>query len=91
MGNQSMRRKVLALGASVALAASTALVVTSNADAASAKPVSGGTLTFLEHNPRLDALDPTRIYTGRDIAFETSFFVRTLVSFKHVEIGRAHV
>ena len=85
MGNQSMRRKVLALGASVALAASTALVVTSNADAASAKPVSGGTLTFLEHNPRLDALDPTRIYTGRDIAFETSFFVRTLVSFKHVD------
>jgi len=79
-----MRRKALVLGATIAVAVSTALVATS-ADAATAKPVSGGTLTFLEHNPRLDALDPTRIYTGRDIAFETSFFIRTLVSFKHVD------
>jgi peptide/nickel transport system substrate-binding protein len=45
---------------------------------------SGGTLFFLEHNPKLDHLDPNRIYTGRDLAFMNSFVTRTLVAYSPV-------
>jgi peptide/nickel transport system substrate-binding protein len=44
----------------------------------------GGTLVFLEHNPKLDHLDPNRIYTGRDLAFMNSFVTRTLVAYNPV-------
>ncbi len=81
----NLRRKFVAASAAISIVSSTAIIATSHADAATSKPTSGGTITYLEHTPRLDALDPTRIYTGRDIAFETSYFVRTLVSFKHVD------
>jgi len=85
MSRFTASRKVAAVTAAIALSVSTALVSGGlSASAATTQPVSGGTLTLLEHNPRLDALDPTRIYTGRDISFETAFFVRTLVSYKHV-------
>ena len=75
-------KKVLATTAAIAIAVSTGAFSSNGATAAPA-PQSGGTIVFLEHNPRLDDLDPTRIYTGRDIAFVTSYFIRTLVSFKH--------
>ena len=39
---------------------------------------------MLEHEPRLDHLDPTRIYTGRDLAFMNSFHTRTLVAYNPV-------
>jgi len=87
MSRNTARRKVVASLATVALAATVAMVTGSvSASAATKKltPQTGGTLTFLTHSPRLDHLDPTRIYTGRDLAFETAYFVRTLVSFKHV-------
>jgi peptide/nickel transport system substrate-binding protein len=85
MSRFTARRKVVAVSATVALATSLALVSGSvSASAATSTPKSGGVLTFLEHNPRLDNLDPTRVYTGRDISFESSFLLRTLVSFKHV-------
>jgi peptide/nickel transport system substrate-binding protein len=85
MSRFTARRKVVAVAATFALTTSLALVSGSlSASAATSTPKSGGVLTFLEHNPRLDNLDPTRVYTGRDIAFETSFLLRTLVSFKHV-------
>ena len=79
------KRKLIAATAVISLAVAGAAISSNSATAASSKPTSGGTLLFLEHNPRLDAIDPTRIYTGRDIAWETSYFVRTLVSFKHVD------
>ncbi|HUW78759.1 MAG TPA: ABC transporter substrate-binding protein [Candidatus Nanopelagicaceae bacterium] len=46
--------------------------------------VKGGTLYFLEHAPKLDHLDPNRIYTGRDLDFENSFLIRTLVAYNPV-------
>jgi len=46
--------------------------------------VKGGTLVFLEHSPKLDHLDPNRIYTGRDLAFMNSFVTRTLVAYNPV-------
>ncbi|MSZ87120.1 MAG: hypothetical protein F2718_05595, partial [Actinobacteria bacterium] len=49
-----------------------------------AGPKTGGTLILLEHTPKLDHLDPSRIYTGRDLAFENSFFIRTLVAYNPV-------
>ena len=75
-------KKILATTAAIAIAVTTGAFSSNGATAAPA-PQSGGTIVFLEHNPRLDDLDPTRIYTGRDIAFVTSYFIRTLVSFKH--------
>ncbi|HUW78764.1 MAG TPA: ABC transporter substrate-binding protein, partial [Candidatus Nanopelagicaceae bacterium] len=81
----TLRRRVLATTAATALVAGvfTAAVGTS-ANAASNKPQTGGTLFFLSHQPKLDHLDPSRIYTGRDLAFENSFFVRTLVAYNPV-------
>ncbi|OIQ86895.1 bacterial extracellular solute-binding protein, family 5 middle [mine drainage metagenome] len=58
---------------------------TSNASAGGGNsPVKGGTLIFLEHSPKLDHLDPNRIYTGRDLAFMNSFVTRTLVAYNPV-------
>ncbi len=75
-------RRALAIAASAALAVSGLIVVSSPANAATPKP--GGILYLLEHEPRLDHLDPTRIYTGRDLAFMNSFHTRTLVAYNPV-------
>ena len=50
----------------------------------SAKPETGGTLFFLEYIPKLDHIDPNRIYTGRDLAFMNSFVTRTLTAYNPV-------
>jgi peptide/nickel transport system substrate-binding protein len=86
MAKFTIRRRTLSSLAIIAVAAM-ALSACSNSSTpttSTSTSNSGGVLTLLEHNPRLDSLDPTRIYTGRDIAFETSFLIRTLVSFDHV-------
>ena len=75
-------RRALAIAASAALAVSGLIVVSSPANAATPKP--GGILYMLEHEPRLDHLDPTRVYTGRDLAFMNSFHTRTLVAYNPV-------
>ncbi len=75
-------RRALALAASAALAVSGLIAVSAPAQAATPKP--GGILYMLEHEPRLDHLDPTRIYTGRDLAFMNSFHTRTLVAYNPV-------
>jgi peptide/nickel transport system substrate-binding protein len=82
----TLRRRVLATTAATALVAGvlTAAVGTSAASAAAAKPQTGGTLFFLEHTPKLDHLDPNRIYTGRDLEFMNSFVTRTLVAYNPV-------
>ncbi len=56
----------------------------SNSVANGTGAVKGGTLIFLEHSPKLDHLDPNRIYTGRDLAFMNSFVTRTLVAYNPV-------
>jgi len=55
-----------------------------SANAASAKPVTGGTLYFITHAEQFDHVDPARVYTGRDIAFFNSYIYRNLVSYKPV-------
>ena len=82
MSRLSARGRVLAVGASVSLMVSTLVAV--SAPAQSATPQAGGILTMLEHEPRLDHLDPTRIYTGRDLAFMNAFHTRTLVAYNPV-------
>ena len=79
----ALRRAVVVASAS-ALLLGTALVSGSTVANASTKPKTGGILTFLEHAPRLDHLDPARIYTGRDLAFMNSFHTRTLVAYNPV-------
>lgn len=79
----ALRRAVVVASAS-ALLFGTALVSGTNAASAAATPKTGGILTLLEHEPRLDHLDPSRIYTGRDLAFMNSFHTRTLVAYNPV-------
>ena len=55
-----------------------------SANAASAKPVTGGTLYFITHDDQFVHMDPARNYTGRDIAFFNSYLYRNLVSYKPV-------
>jgi len=82
MSRSTALRRALALVASCSLVFS-AMVAASPANAAD-KPKTGGVLQLLEHEPRLDHLDPTRIYTGRDLAFMNSFVTRTLVAYNPV-------
>jgi len=79
----ALRRAVVVASAS-ALLLGTALVSGSTVANAATKPKTGGILTFLEHAPRLDHLDPSRIYTGRDLAFMNAFHTRTLVAYNPV-------
>jgi peptide/nickel transport system substrate-binding protein len=76
-------RRSVAVAAVGSLAIST-LVVVGAQSATAATPQTGGILTFLEHTPRLDHLDPSRIYTGRDLAFMNSFHTRTLTAYNPV-------
>jgi len=55
-----------------------------SANAATAKPVTGGTLYFITHDDQFVHMDPARNYTGRDIAFFNSYLYRNLVSYKPV-------
>ncbi|MEN9453981.1 MAG: hypothetical protein RLZZ19_468 [Actinomycetota bacterium] len=82
MSRFSARARVLAVAASTSLVVSGFVAV--SAPAQSATPQAGGILTLLEHEPRLDHLDPTRIYTGRDLAFMNAFHTRTLVAYNPV-------
>jgi len=79
----ALRRAVVVASAS-ALLFGTALVSGTNVASAATTPKTGGILTLLEHEPRLDHMDPSRIYTGRDLAFMNSFHTRTLVAYNPV-------
>ena len=75
-------RNILARLVIVGLAVSGLIAI--NAPAQAATPKTGGKLYLLEHGEELDHLDPTRIYTGRDLAFMNSFHTRTLVAYNPV-------
>lgn len=79
----ALRKAVVVVSAS-ALLFGTVVVAGTNAASAATKPKTGGILTFLENAPRLDHLDPARIYTGRDLAFMNAFHTRTLVAYNPV-------
>jgi len=76
----ALRRAVVVASAS-ALLLGTVVVAGTNSASAATTPKTGGILTLLEHAPRLDHLDPARIYTGRDLAFMNAFHTRTLVAY----------
>ena len=84
MSNLSALRRAVVITAASALAVSTVMVAGATSASAAVKPKTGGILTFLEHTPRLDHYDPSRIYTGRDLAFMNSFMTRTLVAYNPV-------
>lgn len=84
MSNISALRRAAVITAASALAISAVMVAGATSAAAADKPKTGGILTFLMHEPRLDHLDPARIYTGRDLAFMNSFHTRTLVAYNPV-------
>ena len=77
-------RKAVVVASASALLFGTVVVAGTNAASAATTPKTGGILTFLEHAPRLDHLDPSRIYTGRDLAFMNAFHTRTLVAYNPV-------
>ena len=80
----SARRRATVVASATALFLGTVLVSGVGPANAATTPKTGGILTFLEHEPRLDHLDPSRIYTGRDLAFMNSFHTRTLVAYNPV-------
>ena len=84
MSNISTLRRSVAVIAASALAVSTVMVAGMSTANAAAKPKTGGILTMLMHEPKLDHLDPSRIYTGRDLAFMNGFTTRTLVAYDPV-------
>ncbi len=84
MSRKAVFRRVFAVAASTSLIVSGLVALSAPAQSAPPKPKAGGILTMLEHEPRLDHLDPTRIYTGRDLAFMNSFLTRTLVAYNPV-------
>ena len=84
MSTISALRRAVVITAASALAVSAVMVSGATSAAAAVTPKTGGILTFLEHEPRLDHLDPSRIYTGRDLAFMNSFHTRTLVAYNPV-------
>jgi peptide/nickel transport system substrate-binding protein len=53
----------------------------------SAKPVDGGTLTFLTLQDQFQHLDPQRNYTGEDLAFANGYIQRTLTAYKYSPDG----
>jgi peptide/nickel transport system substrate-binding protein len=83
MRKNAISTRVLA-ALSAGVLASTVITVGAISSANAATPKAGGTLYFLEHTPRLDHYDPSRIYTGRDLAFMNSFHTRTLVAYNPV-------
>ena len=83
MRKNAISTRVLAALSAGALV-STVITVGATSTANAATPKAGGTLYFLEHTPRLDHYDPSRIYTGRDLAFMNSFHTRTLVAYNPV-------
>ncbi len=74
-------RRLVATAATAALAVGVVFTGAS-ANAAAAKPVTGGTLYFITHDDQFVHMDPARNYTGRDIAFFNSYLYRNLVSYK---------
>jgi len=83
MRKNAISTRVLAALSAGALV-STVITVGATSTANAATPKAGGTLYLLEHTPRLDHYDPSRIYTGRDLAFMNSFHTRTLVAYNPV-------
>ncbi len=84
MARRHFSRRLIATAAAAALAVAGVIVgISSSADAASVPK--GGTLYFITHQGQFDHMDPSRVYTGRDIAFFNSYLYRNLVSYKPVK------
>ena len=81
MAKRHFNRRLIATTAATALIAAVALVgTTMSASAATSK--TGGTLYFITNQQQFDNVDPTRVYTGRDLAFFGAYLYRNLTSYK---------
>ncbi len=84
MAKRHLSRRLIATTAATALMAAGALVGMANS-ASAASVQRGGTLYFITHNQQFNHMDPSRNYTGQDIAFFNSYLYRNLVSYKPVK------
>ena len=84
LARRHLSRRLIATTAASALVAAGAFVAISNNASAASVP-KGGTLYFITHQGQFDHMDPSRVYTGRDIAFFNSYLYRNLVSYKPVK------
>ena len=84
MARRHVSRRLIATAAAAALAVAGVIVGISTSAGAASVP-KGGTLYFITHQGQFDHMDPSRVYTGRDIAFFNSFLYRNLVSYKPVK------
>jgi peptide/nickel transport system substrate-binding protein len=84
MAKRHISRRFVATTAVVAVvvAAGAYFGLVNNSKAASVQK--GGTLNFITNQQNFDHMDPSRVYTGRDIAFFNSYLYRNLVSYKPV-------
>ena len=82
MSGLKTSRRIIASAAVAILTVGVVVASGSSANAAAAKPTTGGTLYFITHNDSFAHLDPTRIYTGQDIAFANSYIYRNLTNYK---------
>jgi peptide/nickel transport system substrate-binding protein len=81
MAGRHINRRLIAVIAVIALIAAGAIVWFARAPKAGSV-ASGGTLNFITNQQQFNHMDPSRNYTGRDIAFFTSYLYRDLVSYK---------
>ena len=84
MARRHLSRRLIATTAATALMAAGALVGMANS-ASAASVQRGGTLYFITHSQQFNHMDPSRNYTGQDIAFFNSYLYRNLVSYKPVK------
>jgi peptide/nickel transport system substrate-binding protein len=66
------------------IALTSGVLLVGNTQSANAAPTTGGTLQLYTHAEQFPAVDPTNMYTGRDIALFGAYIERTLVNFKPV-------
>jgi peptide/nickel transport system substrate-binding protein len=81
VAGRHLSRRLIATIAVTALIAAGAIVWFTRAPKATSV-ATGGTLNFITNQQQFDHMDPSRIYTGRDIAFFNSYVYRNLVSYK---------
>jgi peptide/nickel transport system substrate-binding protein len=83
MAKRHMSRRLIAMIAVIAVIAAGAIIWFTRAPKAGSVQ-SGGTLNFITNQQSFNHMDPSRNYTGRDIAFFNSYLYRDLVSYKPV-------
>ena len=84
MAERHVSRRLIAITAVAALVVAGVIFgITKNGNSGSVPK--GGTLIFITNQQQFNHVDPSRNYTGQDIAFFNSYLYRNLVSYKPVK------